>query len=282
MGTITIKFKNLCAFFTKKLADEKELMVGLLDLSDFYDVPETEWHTPKITIATKKAVINPNGEEVLVNQTFSYEGFPGRRCGHLHGDLTRLISGDIRLDVLAESAGLEVDESANSILDFENTLYPEEALKPDPLLCKARFHFRNGMLFGAELDDVNFADTDDPTTPVRSGEFAIEAELRVTVPEPGYAVLRFLNSDTADFIFLGERYYEVIIDNAPPPHEAPAEDEHEGEDENPPNHFQYYYKLMRHLPAQQFEPMEEGGNPHEDPFCMIGEFGNADFPPAFS
>ncbi|HKQ75186.1 MAG TPA: hypothetical protein VJ810_15925 [Blastocatellia bacterium] len=283
MGTITIKFKNLCAFFTKNVTTEKELMVGLLDLSDFYDVPEKDWHTPKITIDTKKSVINPNGEEVLVNQTFSYEGFPGRCCGHLHGDLTRLISGDIRLEVLAEMANLTVDESANSILDFENTLYPEEALESDPLLCKARFHFRNGTLSGVELDDVNFATTEDPVTSVSDGVFAIEAELRVAVPEPGYAVLRFLNSDTADFVFLGENDYEVTIDNAPPLHEAHTEAEHEGETESHPNHFKYYHKLMRHPPAQQLAPIEDAGNPaSDDPFCMIGGFGKSNFPSAFS
>jgi hypothetical protein len=282
MGTITIQFKNLCAFFTKKLTDEKELMVGLPDLSDFYDVPETDWHTPKITIVTKKAVLNPNGEEVLVNQTFSYEGFPGRCCGHLQGDLTRLISGDIRLDVVAETGGLEADESADTILDFENTLHPEDDLKPDPLLCKARFHFRNGAFSGAELDDVNFAATSNPTTSVQSGDFALEATLRVAVPEPGYAVLRFLQSDTADFVFLGENDYEVTINNAPAPHEQAAEAAHEGEAEEHPNHFQYYYKLMRHPPAQQFEPMEEEGIPVEDIFCMIGRFSKANFSSAFT
>lgn len=200
----------------------------------------------------------------------------------MHSDLTRLISGDIRLDVLAETEEMEANESANSILDFENTLYPEDPLEPDPLLCKARFHFRNGSLSGAELDDVNFATTDDPATPVRSGEFAIQAELRVAVPEPGYAVLRFLNSNTADFVFLGEQDYEVTIDNAPPPHESHAEGEHEGEDENRPNHFQYYYKLMRRLPAHEFVPMEEEEVPEDDPFCMIGKFGKVNFPSAFS
>lgn len=280
MGMIRIKFKNLCAFFTKKLAVEKQLMVGLMDLSDFYDVPKRNWHIPKIIIEMKKKVINPNGEEVHVNQTFSYEGFPGRCSGHLHSDLTRLISGDIRLDVIAGTEGIEVDESANSILDFEDTLHSGDSLEPNPLLCKARFHFRNGTLLGAELDDVNFVASDDPETPVLSNlVVAIEGGLHVPVPETGYAVLRFLNSDTADFVFAGENDYEVTIDNAPAPHETLTDAEHEDEaDESHPNHFQYYYKLLTHPPAQQLEPMEEEETPGGgDPFCMISKFSKANF-----
>lgn len=282
MGTIAIKFQNLCAFFTKKLAGEKQLMVGLPDLSDFYDVPEKDWHIPKITIETKKKVINPNGEEVLVDQTFSYEGFPGRCCGHLHKDLTRLVSGDIRLDVSSGTPGIEVDGSANDILDFENTLHPEQSLEPNPLLCKARFHFRNGTLSGAELDDVNFATTDDPETPVRSGIFALHAELNVVLRETDYAVLRFLNSDTEDFIFLGTNGYVVTIDNAPAPHKMDVDAGHEDEEVSHPNHFQYYYKLMTHPPQPQFEPIPEDPNPVDNPFCMIGGFGKANYRSAFS
>lgn len=282
MGMIRIKFKNLCAFFTKKLTVEKQLMVGLMDLSEFYDVPEKDWHIPKITIETKKKVINPNEEEVLVNQTFSYEGFPGRCCGHLHGDLTRLISGDIRLDVIGGTAGIEMDESADSILDIEETLHPDDSLEPNPLLCKARFHFNNGTLLGTELDDVTFAASDDPETPVLSDLIvAVEGGLQVSVPETGYAILRFLNSDTADFVFAGEGDYDVTIDNAPAPQEPHEDTEHEGEHESHPNHFKYYYKLMTHSPAQQLEPMEEEESPEGDPFCMIGKFGKANYPSVF-
>ena len=287
MGTITIKFQNLCAFFTKRLAGEKQLMVGLPDLSDFYDVSEKDWHIPKIKIETEKKVINPNGEEVFVNQTFSYEGFPGRCCGHLDQDLTRLISGDIRLEVSSGTPGVEVDGSAGSILDFENTLHPGRALEPNPLLCKARFHFQNGTLSGTELDDVNFAATYDPETPVHSGVFALHAELSVALPETGYAVLRFLNSDTEDFIFIGTNDYAVTIDNAPLPHQRDEDadhehDGHEDEEESHPNHFQYYYKLTTHPPEPQFEPMPEDQAPSGDPFCMIGGFGNVNYPSAFS
>lgn len=283
MGMIRIKFKNLCAFFTKKLAVEKQLMVGLMDLSDFYDVPEKDWHMPKITIETNKKVTNPNGEEVLVNNAFSYERFPGRNCGHLHGDLTRLISGDIRLDVIGGVAGVELDESADSILDIEDTLHPNASLAPNPLLCKARFHFRNGTLSGAELDDVNFAASDDPETPVLEDlVVAIEGGLQVLVPETGYAVLRFLNSDAANFVFAGESDYEVTIENSPLPQESHLGIEQKKEHESHPNHFQYYYKLLTQPPAQQLEPMEEDETPElGGPFCMISKFSKANYPSVF-
>jgi len=283
MGMITIKFQNLCAFFTKKLADEKQLMVGLLDLSDFYDVPEKHWHTPKITIETKKKITNPNGEEILKKQMFSYEGFPGRCCGHSHYDMTRLISGDILMDVLSRTPGIEADGSAKSILDFEEFLHQGQPLKPNPMLCKARFHFGHGTLSGAELDDVNFAASDKPTVLVKQGVFALHAKLKIELPETDYAVLRFLNSDTEDFVFIGANDYEVIIDNAPAPHKKDSDTSHEHKAETPPNHFRFYYKLLSQPPAQQFEPMPEDPNPEMgDPFCMIGGFGKADFPLAFS
>lgn len=278
MGIITFKFKNFCAFFTSRLASDNELMVGLPDLSDFYDVPETKWHTPRITITSEKSVLNPNGESITVKQITMYEGFDDRRCGQFHGDS---IFGDIRLDVPEEADNITADASAADILDIEDVLYHGTALDPDPLLCKARFHFRNGVLSGTELEDVNFADTDDITTPVLNGEYAVEAELRVAIPEAGYAVLRFLNSDAADFVFLGEREYMVTIDNAPPPSGREVNGGHEGEDELHENHFRYYYKIMRRVPVQQFEPMDEPETPSGDPFCMIGGFGGADFPSAY-
>src|SRR5262245_42046330 len=72
MSIITVNFKNLCALFTKKL--DNELMVGLPDLADFEGIPEMDIHYPKITVRAKK-VVNPDGDCVIVQQCWVYEGF---------------------------------------------------------------------------------------------------------------------------------------------------------------------------------------------------------------
>src|SRR5262245_25459527 len=134
MSKITVNFKNLCALFTKKLDDE--LMVGLLDLADFYGVPEEDIHNPKLTIKTVKKVVNPNGETVTIPQVWTYEGFK-RCCSHeqenhaMHqgSECKEAILGEILLEVSGVSPNLSRQLTPAKIAELterENKNRPED------------------------------------------------------------------------------------------------------------------------------------------------------------
>ncbi len=341
MSKITVNFKNLCAFFTKNL--NNELMVGLLDLADFYDVQEQDFHYPKITIETEKKVLNPNGEWVVVPQCWTYEGFqrPKGNCVpvegtdqtmQLHLQHTDHIFGTILLEIPGVAPGLSKELSAAKIeeltigenqkrldtakrnkrklkeedhvkvdifdraVDIQEEIYEGRQLRANPLLCKARFYFRHGTLFSIFPEDpplIRF-------TPAGSGApddvYPIETGLEIEVPENSYAVLRFLNSDARDFVFLGgagQSYY-VTIENSPLKHDHEAdregdEDDHEEDGEGDEkeveqtNHFQFYYKLLKtDQPLEpMFLPIEFPRRPPSagNPFCIPGGFGGDPPPP---
>jgi hypothetical protein len=305
MSTITVNFKNLCALFTNKLNDE--LMVGLLDLTDFYGVRNADIHYPKITIETEKKTVNPNGETISIPQNWTYEGFLRTRVNHPHEEDAHAmrqqcecmgsIFGNIVLEVprlqpglkrkLSKDKKMELKERENArrptnkpvkidsfdkSLDIEKQLYGKHPLKVNPDLCKAKFFFRHGVLYSI------FAE---PSTPVvfephgsnADGIYPIETGLEIEVPNNGYAVLRFLNVDTPDFVFQGGEEYYITIENSPSDHlngDVGANDT---------NHFQFYYKLVEndkpldpiYLPSEPKEPSDGG------PFCMNGDFGLADY-----
>ncbi len=300
MSKITVNFKNLCALFTKKLDDE--LMVGLLDLTDFHGVPAEDIHYPKITIETEKKVVNPNGEIVVIPQVWKYEGFKrccspegGEHAMHQSSESNGSLLGDIQLEVFGLAPGLnrnltptkiaELKERENKrrpedkpikvdnfdkSLDIEKELYSGKPLTVLPGLCKARFHFRHGTLYSIFPVPPIPTVFQPPGSGAPDGNYPVETGLEIEAPENGYAVLRFLNADTPDFVFQGgaDQSYHVTIENSPPKHEnhdAAASD---------PNHFRFYYKLVKADPP--LDPMylpTTASSPNADPFCMNGGFG---------
>lgn len=317
MSKITINFKNLCALFSKKLNDE--FMVGLLDLSDFYDVPEMDIHRPKVTIETEKLVTNPNGDTVSVPQVWTYADFcPSLVCcthnhdteahamphstnglGTLGGKIVLEVHGvgaglsqTLSVEKIAELETLETDRrrkaglikedqkvtvtTFDKILDFQRRLHRNEELVDSgndenltvmPQLCKARLHFKQGLLYAIRLPNNTEAVEFVPENPGANGLYADETGLEIVLPEDGYAVLRFTNSDTQDFVFQGaeNQHYFVTIDNAPPKHQ----------DGKPRDHFKYFYKLVApphntYLPG---DPPPNAGNP----YCRNNGFGDSDY-----
>lgn len=320
MSKITLNFKNLCAIFSKKLNDE--FMVGLLDLSDFYGVPEMDIHHPKVTIETEKKVTNPNGETVSVPQVWTYADFCPSRvcCAHNHADDAHAqphatdalgtLDGKIVLEVHGVAAGINQELTAekiadlekletewrrktglikpaehvtintfDSILDFQRRLHrneelqalgEDETLTVNPLLCKARFHFNNGLLYAITLPN-NVAPVEfEPENLGADGKYADETGLEIVLPEDGYAVLRFTNNDTQDFIFqgAGDQHYFVTIDNAPPKHDSTKP-------HVAPNHFKYFYKLVTspHTTYLPSDASPEAGTPT----CRNNGFGDAGY-----
>jgi len=305
MSLITVGFKNLCAFFTKKLDDE--LMVGLLDLADFEGVPETDIHCPKITIRAKK-VVNPDGECVIVQQCWVYEGFQrtnrccltedGANGAHPRHNHSESIFGKILFMVPGVAPGLNLDLSPekiaelekrenekrpmknpikvgafNKTLDIENTLYKDHPLMVRPEFCKARFHFQHGALYSilpVAPNPIIFK----PGGSGADGPYAFEAGLEIEAPDNHYAVMRFLNTDTRDFVFQGgqDQCYSVTIEN------SPISRQHGEGEAGDPDHFQYYYKLVD--PDQPPHPIylpSPTTPPVGDPFCMIGGFGGTNY-----
>lgn len=308
MNKITVNFKNLCALFTNKLNDE--LMVGLLDLTDFYGVRDTDIHYPKITIETEKKIVNPNGETISIPQNWTYKGFFRTRetpshepsheedahAAHQQSECMGAIFGDIALDIpglwpgidqeLSKDKRMELQKRENArrpkdrpvkvdsfdkSLDIEKQLYGKYPLKVNPDLCKARFFFRHGRLhsiFAQPPTPVIF----EPRGSNADGIYPIETGLEVEFPNDGYALLRFLNIDTPDFVFQGEdRSYYITIENSPLDHQN-------GHAADDTNHFQFYYNLVengqlypKYLPIDR-KPAADGG-----PFCMNGDFGLADY-----
>jgi hypothetical protein len=308
MTKITLNFKNLCALFTKKLNDE--LMVGLLDLTDFYGVPKEDIHYPKITIETEKTTTNPNGETVSIPQVYTYTGFsenngncshdseahasdqPSECMGHLFGKISLEVHGhevepglsqELSASKIAELKNQETDRrrktkeieegqeveirSFDSILDFQKRLHVNEELTVMPGLCKARFHFQHGLLYAISLPP--FAPVEfEPANPGADDEYPVETGLEIELTEDKYAVLRFINSDTQDFVFPGaeDQHYFVTIENSPPEHQ------HNGP---PPNHFKYYYKLVA-PPHETYLPVDPSPGAG-DPFCWNGGFGDTNY-----
>lgn len=308
MSKITVTFKNLCALFTNKLNDE--MMVGLLDLTDFYGVRDADIHHPKITIETEKKIVNPNGETISIPQKWTYEGFlrTGGNYQHEEGAHARCqqpecmgaIFGNIVLEVPSLRPGLERELSEDKImelterenarrpenqpvtidsfdkfLDIEKQLYRKHRLKVNSDLCKAKFFFRHGVLysiFTRSTLPVVFT----PRGSNADGIYPIEAGLEIEVPNNSYATLRFLNADPKDFVFQGgeEHSYYITIENSPSRHQNGDVGAHGT------NHFQFYYKLVQYDPPLDPIYLPDShiiNGASGSPFCMNGKFGLTDY-----
>jgi hypothetical protein len=246
MNTIRFNFEDLCAFFTRY---QERLMVGLISTDG--EAPE-HVHQPHITIKRDGVV---------------------EREYHTFAE----VSGDICLEVFPEGKPLsryvpyshsDPRRSFDMLVDIEADLHPNEKLKVDPMLCRARLYFRNGELYSTNpITNVRFAD-------VKTGEMcshapteaATNAGLDIEIPEDGYAVLRFFNG-TESFIFQSGSDYEVAVVNLA---EAIT-----GE------HSKYFYNIVRPQPEHMWYcaagervglpvPAGSGG-----PGCQSGEFSMA-------
>jgi hypothetical protein len=217
VNTITFRFEDLCAFFSRF---PSRLMVGLISTDG---EPPEHVHQPHI-------IIKRDGVVEREYHTFDE------------------INGDICLDVFPEGKPLSryVPRSSNDhrrsfdmVVDLEHDLHPNEELQVDPLLCRARFYFRNGELYSTNpFTNVLFAEVktgkvcvDAPT------EIATNAGLDVEIPDGGYAVLRFFNN-TEDYVFQAGSDYVVEITNL-----AEAITGH---------HFKYSYKIARQQPEHMW------------------------------
>ncbi len=234
-------------------------MVGLIDTSD---APPQDIHHPHIIIEEEGGAIV--GE---------YHGFNYHGYGQIYGD--------IFLDVFPATAPLKFYEPPattihsdtrqpfNTMIDFENLLYPQQALDVQPNSCRARLHFRNGELYAhGPLHQVKFTDllTDTPCTTIPPVNAASTAGLDVFVPDHGYAVLH-LSGGTQDFVFKGGKSYKVKVTNAAKTFTS--------------EHFQYFYRIMGQPPNTKLIPVGATagamGNLFQNgnPACMHGWFGRA-------
>jgi hypothetical protein len=246
MNTIRFSFEDLCAFFSRY---PTQLMVGLISTDG--EAPE-HVHQPHI-------IIKRDG---LVEREY-----------HTFDE----INGDICLEVFPEGKSLsryvpmsssDHRRSFDMVVDLENDLHPNEELKPDPMLCRARLYFRNGELYSTNpFTNVRFVD-------VKSGRVCVDAPtemstnagLDVEIPEDGYAVLRFFNTTTEDYVFYAGYDYEVDITNLA---QAVTGD-----------HFKYSYSILHHQPDQiwNFASGERLGLPvpriNGDSGCTIYQLGS--------
>jgi hypothetical protein len=246
MNTIRFNFDDLCAFFSRYAS---RLMVGMISTDG--ESPE-HVHQPHI-------IISRNG--VVEREYHTWDE----------------INGDICLEVFPEGKPLSryAPQSPNDWrrpfsmgVDFERDLHPKEDLQVDPMLCRARFYFRNGELYSTDqVTNARFAD-------VKTGqvcgyaptEMTVRAGIDVEIPENGYARLRFFNG-TEDFIFRNGSDYEVRITNLA---EAITGD-----------HARYFYNIARSKPERMWylASGEELGLPTAGLggilTCLVGLFGRA-------
>jgi hypothetical protein len=252
MGMIRFTFADLCALFTSNLP---HVMVGLIDTSD---APPRDIHYPHIIIEEESGAI------VGEYHGFNYHGYE-----HIYGDIFLDVHPDVaplRLYEAPEATAPDHPrQSFNRLIDIERTLYPHQPLDVRAERCRARFHFRNGELYAqGPLHKVKYFDhlTDTPADNIPPSWTAAQSGLDVSVPDDGYAVLRF-SGNTKDFVFKGGRNYKVTITNRA--------------ESVTGQHFQYFYRLIDQQPDVRLIPGSAspagGSNLYEnDPYCSNGWF----------
>ncbi|MGE0132979.1 MAG: hypothetical protein AB7U82_33300 [Blastocatellales bacterium] len=256
MNTITLVFEDLCAIFASKLP--RQLMVGLIDnKATSESVPEDDVHQPSI-------VIREVGGD-LVKQYQSFDQINGNIFLDLdRGSASHLLS--------EQTVGDGLRHPFKHLVDIEKELYPGMALDVNANGCRAKLHFRDGLLYTTgKLFNVKFADPNgsqkQPNNP--SLKAAISCGLDVVVPDGGRAELYFGNG-IEGFEFENGKSYKVSVTN-----KAPST--HRG-------HFQYFYGILGKKPSSMlvpdkfYETSDEGEGPETgDPACMIGGFGGTDY-----
>ena len=249
MSTIKFTFGDLCAFFTR---NSSRLMVGLI--STDHEEPK-HVHHPRITIKQNGVTQRIYREFVEINGDIWLEV----RKGRPHSRHNQRSANDPRLP-------------ASLLVDIEKQLHPKEKLKVNPKLCRARLHFRNGVLYTVkDCVNVKFADakTNEPC-PHAPSETAHQMGLDIEIADGGQAVLSF-SGQTDDFTFEGGQDYEVEVIN-----EGSARQF---------DHFKYFYNIVRPQPEYMWIPVS-GEGPRKpvprfdtDLLCIPGGFSSALFPP---
>jgi hypothetical protein len=245
MNTIRFSFEDLCAFFSRY---QSRLMVGLISTEG--EAPE-HIHQPHI-------IIKRDGVVEREYHTFAE------------------VNGDICLEVFPEGKPLsrykplshsDPRRPFNMLVDIENDLHPNEKLRVDPMLCRARIYFRNGDLYTTnQFTNVRYADV--KTNQVcdhAPTDVTIKAGLDVEIPDGGYASLRFFNG-TRDFIFKSGSDYDVEVINQA---EAITGD-----------HFKFFYNIVHPQPERIWYlaagesiglPVPGTGNQGA---CQVGQIGS--------
>ncbi|MBO0797971.1 MAG: hypothetical protein J2P31_04040, partial [Blastocatellia bacterium] len=136
-NTIRFSFEDLCAFFSR-YADR--LMVGMISTEG--EAPE-DVHEPRIVIKRDGAVVR------------EYQGWSE-------------VNGDICLEVYPEGKPLsryqpqspsDPRRPLGMLVNVQRDLHPNEQLQIDPMLCRARFYFRNGEIYSTNpYTNVRFED----------------------------------------------------------------------------------------------------------------------------
>ncbi|MBO0800488.1 MAG: hypothetical protein J2P31_16845, partial [Blastocatellia bacterium] len=191
-NTIRFSFEDLCAFFSRYT---DRLMVGMISTEG--EAPE-DVHAPRIVIKRDGVVVH------------EYRGWSE-------------VNGDICLEVYPEGEALrryqpqwsgDPRRPIGMLLDIEKDLHPSEQMQFDPMLCRARFYFRNGELYSTNpYTNLRFEDFETGEVCEHGPkEMAVKAGLDVEIPEEGYAVLRFFNG-SEDFVFRSGSDYEVSVAN---------------------------------------------------------------------
>lgn len=270
MSKITITFDGLCAFFTGNLENDRpELIVGLIDVSDWPGTPEMDYHYPVLTIKTEGRVLK------------KYEGFASKADSAYGLDKQGNFFGSIYLDapegtplikkVMDNHDGHE-DHAAHGLLPFDNfimidrDIFDGQDLNVDMDLCKAKLFIKNGLLFSLrEQDSLTFNDLESDKT--------LEFEQRTTMPgveltfsDESYVVLHF-QRNAEDFVFKGGMDYQVTLTNEPLA-------SHEHERERLARHFKYFYNLIvpEQQPSEVFVPQISREPNAGAPDCMPGGY----------
>jgi hypothetical protein len=192
MNKIRFSFEDLCAFFTRY---SERIMVGMIPTDG--EAPE-DVHQPHIIIKRDGVVEREYHTFAEVNGDICLEVFPEGK------PLSRYVPHSLS----------DPRRSLKMGIDLENDLHPNEELKVDPMLCRARLYFKNGEVYSTNpYTNVIFKDTKTGEVCKHAPtELAVNAGLDVEIPEDGYAVLRFFNG-IEDFVFRSGSDYEVTVTN---------------------------------------------------------------------
>ena len=131
--------------------------------------------------------------------------------------------------------------------------------------------FKSGTIYTLDPIPVLFVDekTGQPNNAAPT-ETALKVGLDVEIPDGGYAVLHFRDTETEDFVFKGSEDFEVEVINAA--------------DNRQLNHFKYLYNIVDPTPDPLWIPTEPppdgGAMPRDvDANCVPGGYGDPPPPP---
>jgi len=269
MSKITITFDGLCAFFTGKLDDDPpELIVGLIDVSDITDAPETDYHSPALTIKSAGRLLKKY--EGFVSEADAAYGLnnQGNFLGNISLDAP---IGTPRIRKVMEGHGDHMEGHNLAPFDqfimIDRDLFNGRDFNVNMDLCKAKLFIRNGLLYSLrKRNNLTFNDLkSDKTIPFERR--TTMPGLEITIPDDSYAVLHF-QSDAEDFVFKGGPDYQVALANNP----VEADEQQHSQ---LAKHYKYFYNLIKpeERPNEVFVPEIAPEPTLGSPNCMPGGYG---------